>query len=131
MLAIALAVIAILYPSAYSTLYTLVSRTEFSRVNKRLKDKDGRPIVIAADNPILDTNMYKFEYADGYKTSMIANAISSNLFLQVNQDGQRFVLLNAIIESRTYGTQIKEGESLIHIYNVNKRRRETTKVWEV
>ena len=38
---------------------------EFSRVNKRLKEKDGRPIVIAADNPILDTRMYEVEYADG------------------------------------------------------------------
>ena len=41
---------------------------EFASVNKRLKDKDGRPIVIAAYNPILDTRMYKVEYADGYKT---------------------------------------------------------------
>ena len=31
---------------------------EFSRVNKRLKDKDGRPIGIAADNPILYTRVY-------------------------------------------------------------------------
>ena len=38
---------------------------EFARFNKRLKDKDGRPIVIASDNPILDTRMYKVEYADG------------------------------------------------------------------
>ena len=38
---------------------------EFARVNKRLKDKDGRPIGIAADNPILDTRMYEVEYADG------------------------------------------------------------------
>ena len=30
---------------------------EFARVNRRLKDKDGRPIVIEAENPILDTRM--------------------------------------------------------------------------
>ena len=79
----------------------------FSRVNNRLKEKDGRPIGIAADNPILDTRMYEVEYADGYKTAMIDNAIPSNLFSQVDQDGQRFVLFNAIIDSRTDGTQIK------------------------
>ena len=38
---------------------------EFARVKKRLKDKDVKLIVIAADNPILDTRMYKVEYADG------------------------------------------------------------------
>ena len=75
--------------------------------------------------------MYEVEYANEYKTVMTANAIASNLFYQVNQDGQRFVLFNVIIDLRTDGTQIKEGDSLIHMYNGNKRRRETTKVWEV
>ena len=63
---------------------------EFSRVNKRLNNKDGRPIEIAANNPILNTRMEEVEYADGYKTGMTANAIASNLFSQVDQDGQRF-----------------------------------------
>ena len=54
--------------------------TEFARVKKRLKDKYGRPIGIAADNPILETRMYEVEYADGYKTVMKTNAIASNIF---------------------------------------------------
>ena len=53
---------------------------EFARVNMRLKDKDDRLIGIAVDNLVLDTSMYKVEYADGYKTSMTANAIASNFF---------------------------------------------------
>ena len=62
---------------------------------------------------------------------MTANTTANNLFSQVDQDGQRFVLFNAIIYWRTDGTQIKEGDSLIHISNGNKRRRETTKGWGV
>ena len=69
---------------------------EFARVNKRLKEKDGIPIRIAADIPILDKRMYEVEYADGYKTAMTANKIASNLFSQVDQYGQRFLLFNAI-----------------------------------
>ena len=38
---------------------------EFARVNNRLKDKDGRPIGIAAENPILDIRMYGVEYYAG------------------------------------------------------------------
>ena len=38
--------------------------TEFERVNRGLKGKDGIPIGIAADNTILDTRMYEVEYAD-------------------------------------------------------------------
>ena len=63
---------------------------EFARVKKRSNDKDIRPIVIAADNQILGTRMYKVEYAYRYNTEMTANAISSNLFSQVDQYGQRF-----------------------------------------
>ena len=100
---------------------------EFARVKKRLKDKYGRPIVIAAENPITDTRMHEIEYADEYKTAMTANAIASNLFSQVDQDGQRFVLFNTIIYSCTNGKQIKEGDYFIHTSNRNKRMRETTK----
>ena len=39
--------------------------TELERVNRGLKGKDGRPIGIAAENPILDTRMYGVEYAYG------------------------------------------------------------------
>ena len=104
---------------------------EFARFNNISKDKDGRPIGIATDNPILDTRMYKVEYTDGYKTSMTANAIARNLFSQVDQDGKRFILFNYIVDLRTDGTQIKEGGSFIHISNGNKRKRETTKGWGV
>ena len=55
---------------------------------KRLKDKEGHPIGIASDNPILDTRMYEVEYADGYKAVMTENNIASNLFAQVDQDGR-------------------------------------------
>ena len=103
--------------------------SEFARVNKRLKDKDGRLIGIAANNPILDTSMYEVEYDDGYKTSMTANTIASNLFSQVDQDGQRLLLFNVIIDSRTDVTQIKEGDYFIHMFNGKKRSRETTKGW--
>ena len=103
---------------------------EFARVNKRLKEKYGIPIEIAADNPILGTRMYEVEYADGHKTAMKSNEIASNLFSQVDQYGQRFALFNAIIDSCNNGTQIKEGDSFIHMSNGEKRRRETTKGWE-
>ena len=104
---------------------------EFVRVNKILKVRDVRPIANAAENPILDTGIYKVEYADGYKIAMTANAIASNLFSLVDQYGQPFLLFNAILYLRTGGTQIKEGGSFIHMSNGKKKRRETTKGWEV
>ena len=104
---------------------------EFARVTKLLKEKDGLPIGTATKNPILDTIMYEVEYADGYKTAMEANAIANNLFAQVDQDGRRFVLFEEIIDHGTDGTDIKEEDAFIHMENGNKRRRKTTKGWEV
>ena len=75
--------------------------------------------------------MYEVEYGDGHKVAMAANAIKSNLFAQVDQDRQRFVLFDEIIDWRTDGSQIKSEDAFIHISNGNKRRRETTKGWEV
>ena len=42
--------------------------------------------------------MYEVEYEDGHKVSMAANAIASNLFTQVDQYWQRFVILDEIID---------------------------------
>ena len=83
---------------------------EFARVNKRLKYKDVRLIIIAADNPILDTRMYEVEYDDGYKTAMTANTIASNLFAQFNQDRQHFYYL---------------APSYIRVPTAHRSRRET------
>ena len=104
---------------------------EFSRFNKRLREKYGRLIRISAENPILDTRMYGVKYADGYKTAMTAKKTASNLFSQVEQYGKRFLLFDTIIDSRTDNTQTKERGYFIHMSNGKKRSRETTKGWEV
>ena len=43
------------------TLYQGGDRPEFARVNKILKDANGRPIGVANDNPMLDSQMYEVE----------------------------------------------------------------------
>ena len=100
---------------------------EFARVKKRLKYKDGRVIGTASKNPILDTRMYEVEYTDGYKTTMALNAIAIIFLAQVDQDGQRLVLFDEIIDHRTAGTKIKEEGAFIHMANGNKRRHDTSK----
>ena len=81
---------------------------EFETFNNRLKDKDGIPIGIAANNPIINTRMYEAEYiikySDRYETAMTANTKASNLFSKFNQNGQHFLLFDAIIYARTNGT---------------------------
>jgi hypothetical protein len=105
---------------------------ELARVTKRLKDKDGKPIGVAhGNNPILDTRLYEVEYKDGYKAAMAANTIAENLFSQVDGDGHRQVIFDAIIGHRTDGTEIVEADAFITSANGVKRRKETTRGWEI
>ena len=62
---------------------------------------------------------------------MAVNAIASNLFAQVDQDGHRFLLFDETIYWRTDRSQIKSEDAFTHISNGNKRRCDTTKGWEV
>ena len=71
--------------------------------------------------------MYEVKYKDGHKVAMAVNAIVSNLFAQVDQDGQIFVLFDEIIYWRTDGSQIKSEDTFVRISNRNKIRCETTK----
>ena len=77
---------------------------EFARVTKRLKDKYGLPIGTASKNPILYIRMYEVEYAYRYKTTTAENAIANNLLTQVDQDRQRLVLFDEMIDHRTNET---------------------------
>ena len=104
---------------------------EFARVIKLLKEKDGRPIRIASDNPILDICMYEVEYANRYKSAMASKMTENSIFAQVDQDGQRFVLFDEIIDARTDGTQTKIPDDLIHMKNEKKSRRETAEGWDI
>ena len=75
--------------------------------------------------------MYEVEFTDGEKASLAANYIAENLFAQVDDEGNRQVLMNEIIDYRTNGTKLKQQDAFITTKMGTKRRRETTKGWEL
>ena len=103
----------------------------YGRVIKRLRDANGIPIGTANDNPILDSRVYEVEYQDGYKAALAANAIAINMFAQVDSEGNRHVMFDQLLDHRTDGTQVKLDDAFIHSKNGGRRRRETTKGWEL
>ena len=58
---------------------------KYTRVKKQLKDNQGRKIVIASDNPILNNRMYEVKYQDDHRAALAANLISEYLFAQVDE----------------------------------------------
>ena len=66
-------------------LYWWGEQLKYVKVQKRLKDNQGRPIRIASENPILDTIMYEVEYQDGHAAALASNLIAENIFAQVDE----------------------------------------------
>ena len=60
---------------------------------------------MANDNPILELIIYEVEYCNGYIVAIAANVIAEKLFTQVDQEGNRFVLIDSIIDTRTDSMQ--------------------------
>ena len=98
-------------------------RPEFARVKNRLKDANGRPISVANNNPILDSVMYEVEYRDGYVAAMAANVISDDLFTQIDQEGNIFLLIKSIINTRTKGKETLQQDVFIITKSGTKQRK--------
>ena len=96
-----------------------------------MKDANGLPIGLANETPILDTRMYEVEYLDGERTSLAANNIAENLFAQIDDDGNCQVLMDEIIGHRSNKHAVKQQDAFIVTKMGTKRRRETTKGWEL
>ena len=96
-----------------------------------MKDNQGQPIRIASDNPILDTRMYEVEYQDGHTAALAANLIAENIFAQVDEEGNRSVLFDEIVDVRIDGTQVLQQDAFLTTSSGTQRRVITTKGWEV
>ena len=103
----------------------------FAKVTKRVRDANGNPIGKAHDNPILDTRIYEVEYLDGRKESLAANAIAANMFAQIDEHGNRTMLFDSIVDHRVDGTEIKIADAFIISKSGGKRRKKTTRGWEI
>ena len=84
---------------------------------------------MANDKPIMESRMYEVEYSYGYVAAMAANLIDDNLFTQVDQEGNIFVLIEYITNTRTNGTQKLNQDAFVITKSGTKQRKNTTKGW--
>jgi len=104
---------------------------EYGKVTKRLRDAEGRPIGKAHDNPLLDTREYEVEFRDGHNESLSANLIAQHLYSQIDDEGNRHVLLDDIIDHRRNDSAIDKSDAFVTMSNGVKRRKETTAGWQL
>ena len=50
-----------------------------TKVKRRAVDNNGKPLVVASNNPIIDTRIYEIEYLDGSAKVVPANVIAENI----------------------------------------------------
>jgi hypothetical protein len=104
---------------------------EFARVTKRLRDDEGKPVGRASNNLVTDTRVFEVEYSDGHTTTMSANKIAECLFAQVDQEGNRLLLLDEVVDHRSTKDAITHADAFTNTSNERRRRRQTTKGWEL
>ena len=96
-----------------------------------MHDKDGRPIGTADDNPMLDTCEYEVEFLDGHCKSLSANVIVQHIFSQVDEEGHQRLFLDDNIDYRKDDTAIYKADAFIVMRNGVKRRKLTTRGWQL
>ena len=105
--------------------------TQFAKVVKRLRDKEGRPIGTANENPMLDTREYEVEFLDGHCESLSANIIAQHLFSQIDEEGHRHLLLDDIIDFRRDDTAVDKEDAFVIMRNGVRRHKLTTSGWQL
>ena len=66
----------------------------------RKRDHDGNPLGNRNPNPILDTRIYEVQFSDGHVLDYAANLIAESIYLQVDDEGNQFLLLQEIIDQK-------------------------------
>ncbi len=75
--------------------------------------------------------MCEEEHKDGHKASLAANAIAENMFSQVDDEGNRHVSFEEIVDHRIDGSEAKQQDAFVTTRTGTERRKETTKGWEI
>jgi hypothetical protein len=85
-------------------------------------------IGIAHKNPLLDTSLYEVELNDGGTEEHAANIIAENVYLNGDDDGNEFVLIDEIIDhERLHGAVHIDNQYIT--YNGKQWQHRTTKGW--
>jgi hypothetical protein len=96
------------------------------RVVKRSRGLDGEPIGRAHTNPLFDTREYEVEFTDGTHEKYQANVIAENMYAQVDDEGNEFILLDEITDHRSDASAIQIADGTIRGANGSEKPKKTT-----
>ena len=100
-------------------------------VAKRSQGLDGKAVGRAHANPLVDTREYKIEFTDGSVDKYTSNVIAENMFAQVGDEGDQYLLMNKITDHRKDNTAIPIYDGMTRSHNGDELPKITTRGWEL
>ena len=101
-----------------------------ARVKQRAIDVGGRPVGTPNENPMVDTREYIVELPDGLEAKYSANVIAENMWTQCDVKGNKYLLMESIINNKTDGHTIHKVNGFTYL-NGRKHRKKSTKGWKI
>ena len=86
------------------------NQQERAMVKRRAIGSDGNPVGRKHTNPLLDTRQFEVEFINGTVEVLKANVIAENLLDQVDDEGHRQLMMDAIIDHRKNNDVMKTVE---------------------
>jgi hypothetical protein len=80
------------------------------RVKGWKRDREGRVVEKAAQNPILNTRVYDVKFEDGKVGEYAANVIAEHMVSVADVDGNQVPLLEAIVAHRKDGHAVEKAD---------------------
>jgi hypothetical protein len=99
-------------------------------VTSRKRDSNGNPIGTHDNNPLLDTRVYEVTFPDGHIDAYAANIIAQNIYSKVDQEGNRYRLLDEIINHHKDELATPIGDKWIK-HGSNKTLQKNTIGWKL
>ncbi|CAJ1962233.1 unnamed protein product [Cylindrotheca closterium] len=100
------------------------------KVTGQKREADGSLRGTGHAVPMLDTRMYTVEFSDGAKATYAANVLAEGMYLQCDENGNQFLLLDSIIDHKTDKTAIQPGNDRFQ-YHGRLVQKCTTKGWQL
>jgi len=95
------------------------------------RDASGNLIGKTNPNPLLNTRMYQVQFSDGTVQDYAANHIAEAIYAAVDYEGNRFVLLDEILDYRYNDDALLLEHAWVDSSNGNRHRVKTTKGCEL
>ena len=106
-------------------------KTSHATVMGRTKDIDGNTTGRHDANPLLNTAVYDVLFPDGAVKQYAANTIAENMWAQVDNEGQQYLLLDQITEHRRHDSAVDKNDQYVVTKRGNKKLRQTTVGWDL